>query len=115
MNKITQVNELLNCVTVNSFFDQLKLNRISLTCIHINIRSIIKNFSKLLYIVHCAIHPIDIIIVSEVGISNSLCHLFNIPGYTIQSQLRSNKKGGGIIIYVKNYLKFTQHVIKLYT
>ncbi|CAH0397455.1 unnamed protein product [Chilo suppressalis] len=92
-----------NCTNINSFTKQISKN-VHLLCLHINIRSLIKNFTKLLQIIDSSTHPLDVIAVSEVGISDSISSLFHIPDYAMYSQLRNNRKGGGIILYVKKYL-----------
>lgn len=102
------IKEYFDCNSVNHFFKQLPTkSNLYLTCIHLNIRSLIKNFTKLLQVVHSASLPLDLIILTEVGISESIKNLYNIPGYNMHTQLRNNRKGGGIIIYTKSYLKFT--------
>ncbi|CAG4965395.1 unnamed protein product [Colias eurytheme] len=51
------------------------------------------------------------IVVSECSISTEVSNLFNIPGYVMYSKLRDNKRGGGILVYVRNYLKFTEKTV----
>lgn len=104
----TQIKEIFNCTSTNNFFQQLPpKSHLCISCLHINIRSSIKNFTKLLQIIHNCNFPLDVIVITEAGITNNIVNLFNIPGYNMYSQLRSNRKGGGIIIYVRNHLKFT--------
>lgn len=75
----------------------------------------LKNFIKLLQIIESSTISIDLLAVTEVAISDSISGLFTIPGYVMYPQLRSNKKGGGIILYTKNYLKFTPIIKKTST
>ncbi|KAL0871061.1 hypothetical protein ABMA27_004866 [Loxostege sticticalis] len=103
-----QINELTNCSSTNSFFKQLPSNcHLNISCLHVNIRSMIKNFTKLQQVVHNCTFPVDIIVVTEAGISNRIVNLYNLTGYNMYPQLRSNKRGGGIIVYIKNHLKLT--------
>lgn len=71
----------------------------------INIRSIIKNFSALIYTIQSSKSPIDVVVLTEVGISDTIVNLFNIEGYILYSNLRKRRKGGGIIIYIRNKYK----------
>ncbi|KAJ8707817.1 hypothetical protein PYW07_011494 [Mythimna separata] len=103
-----KVQEIFNCNSANHFFQQIPpKTSIHLSCIHFNIRSLIKNFTKLQQITHTGNSPLDLIILTEVGISDSIVNLYNLPGYKLYSQLRSSRKGGGIIMYVRNHIKFT--------
>jgi hypothetical protein len=43
-----------------------------------------------------------VIMLTEVNIPESLCDLYQLKGYKIYSELRKGRKGGGIIIYIKN-------------
>lgn len=102
------VKEFFGCTSINHFFKLLPSNsNLNFTCLHLNIRSLIKNYTKLLHVIQSSSSPLDIIILTEVGISENIANLFNIPGYNMHTQLRSNKKGGGIIVYIKKFLKFT--------
>lgn len=113
-NNLSGIIKINNCINCNSFIRKIPSSHINLLCIHINIRSIVKNYSKLLQIVDVSLYPIDIIILTEVGVTDETSNLFNIPGYKMYTKLRQNKKGGGIIIYIKDYLKFTLYNCNTY-
>lgn len=111
-----QINEIFNCCSTNQFFYQLPPKScIYLSCLHFNIRSLIKNFIKLQEVIHSCTFPLDIIVLTEAGITNRIVNLYTMPGYNMYSQLRESRKGGGIIIYVRNHLKFTTIQHKTYT
>ncbi|KAL0832236.1 hypothetical protein ABMA28_001686 [Loxostege sticticalis] len=102
------IKEFVNCNDINYYFQQLPPKRHALiTSLHFNIRSLIKNFTKLQQVIHSSKYPLDLIILTEVGVTDMIVNLFNIPGYNMYYQLRSTQRGGGIIVYVKNHLKFT--------
>lgn len=104
----SNLKELNNCTSLNDFFHELPNNSyLSISCMHINIRSIIKNFTKLQQIIHNCIIPLDVIVITEAGISSNIVQLYNLSGYTMYPQLRSNKRGGGIIVYIRSHFKFT--------
>lgn len=75
---------------------------------HVNIRSLIKNFSALSECISSSKRIIDVIVLSEVGISDKILSMYNIDGYELYAHLRKNKKGGGIMLYIHNNHKFTQ-------
>jgi exonuclease III len=59
-----------------------------------------------------SIQILDLIIIIEVGKISSKFNLFNLNGYKLFTQLRTDRKGGGIAFYVKKELnasiKFTE-------
>lgn len=100
--------EIHDCPSINDFINYLPKCMSTFNIIHINIRSLIKNFSLVLQLINQSKLDIDVIILTEVGISrcNDLTQLFCIGGYKMCSELREHRKGGGIIIYVKDCHNF---------
>lgn len=92
--------ELKNCTNIGVFLNKIP-TKTNIICMHINIRSIIKNFSSLEHYIHSCTKQIDVIIITEANISDTLSNLFNLDGYNMYTNLRKNRKGGGIIIYIK--------------
>lgn len=104
----SNVTELYDCNSINDFVDKLPNNtHLSFSCMHINIRSMIKNFTTLQQTIHNCKIPIDVIVITEAGISSNIEQLYNLSGYTMYSHLRSSRRGGGIIVYIKSHFKFT--------
>lgn len=99
------VYELTDCVDINQFLDKIP-NNVELLCIHMNIRSVIKNFESLEQCIMSSSRAIDVIMLTEVNLSYSLSNIYQIKGYMMYTELRKSKKGGGIIIYIKNKHKF---------
>ncbi|KAL0810711.1 hypothetical protein ABMA28_010035 [Loxostege sticticalis] len=116
MNNSTLITQLFDCSSPIDFYKKLPANcHLNLTCLHLNIRSMIKNFTTFLQLIHSCPFPIDIIALTEVGISERIAPLYNIPTYNMHIQLRNNRRGGGIILYVKNHIKFTENKRKTCT
>ncbi|KAI5635933.1 reverse transcriptase (RNA-dependent DNA polymerase) domain-containing protein [Phthorimaea operculella] len=92
---------------LKDFFKRIPKSNSNFTMLHVNIRSIIKNFAKVEQIVNLTNQRIDVIILTEVGISDSLSNLFCLGGYNMHTNLRKHQKGGGIIMYVRKNHKFT--------
>lgn len=98
-----EISELLECSSINEFSNHLPNNKQKLNIVHINIRSIVKNFSLVLQFIDSSKINIDVIILTEVGISknSNLIQFFNIIGYEMYHKLREQRRGGGIVMYVK--------------
>lgn len=108
VNKIIfeDIVEISNRSNINDFLHVLPRSSMNLLCIHINIRSIIKNFAALEQLIFTSMRRIDVIILTEVNISGSICCLYQIHGYQMVTALRKSRKGGGIIMYVHNSHKY---------
>ena len=76
--------------------------------LHLNCRSIKKNFAKLIILLKSLETDIDILAISETWLCENEHKLFDIPGYTCTFISRSEKGGGGVGLYVKN-----KHTFKL--
>ncbi|CAH2092679.1 unnamed protein product [Euphydryas editha] len=111
MNTIQDNNivELFNCIDYSNYKSITPNNPHNLTFVHVNIRSLVKNFSKIEQILSASNSSIDFIVITEVNVPENIKSLYNIPGYTLYSQLRQSRRGGGIIVYIKNKYKFKQH------
>jgi len=53
----------------------------------------------------CSTSMLDLIIIIKMGKISSKFNLFNLSGYKLFTQLRTDRKGGGIGFYVKKDLK----------
>lgn len=106
-NELTDIIEIKDCININSFLDNIPYKYTNLICMHVNIRSLIKNFATLEECIYSCNRCIDIIILTEVNIKDSSSSLFNINGYNMHTELRKDRKGGGIIIYYNKKHKLT--------
>ena len=105
-NPIVNQN-ILGCKYYN--FDQLNRatqaknpNQLSNFCL--NIRSLPKNHRKLVTLLNTIETQFTTISLTETWLQDHNYELYEIEGYTHVSQLRENKKGGGVSIFVKNNL-----------
>lgn len=65
---MSKVKEIFDCKSINYFFQHIPSHsKLNFSCLHINIRSLIKNFTKLLQVIHSCSFPLDVIIVTEAG------------------------------------------------
>lgn len=96
----------------NNYLVSIPADCQSLITLNINIRSMIKNFSHLEYIVSTSNRIIDIITITEANIKDKYKSFFELDNYTMFTNLREHRKGGGIILFIHNRLKFTPYQTK---
>lgn len=68
----------------------------------------IKNFNQLEFIITNSSRLVHIVVICEANISQECTGMFEMEDYTMYSELRTAKKGGGIIIYVHKSVTFTR-------
>lgn len=73
-----------------------------LQIVHLNIRSLRKNFHQLLVLLKDCAYSIDIIILSEINIKQDELSMYNIQGYEMHANTRKRRRGGGILFYTKS-------------
>lgn len=84
--------------------------------LHLNIRSLCKNFEELIELItqlHHASVEIDVILLCETWLHDDNSMLVKIPGYSLFNQNRTTR-GGGLAIYVRDSL-VTEEVLDLST
>ncbi|KAJ8730714.1 hypothetical protein PYW08_002127 [Mythimna loreyi] len=101
-NYLDDISEVSNCSNVKDFLNCIPSEQCNLLCMHINIRSIIKNFSALEQMLKTSKKCIDVVILTESNISENNSFLYQLCGYQMYTELRNSRKGGGIILYVNN-------------
>lgn len=78
------------------------------TCVHFNIRSVRKHFVEFIEYMKPLIDSLDVIVLSEVNINQHEIHLFPIHGFNVFHALRDNRRGGGVIVYVRDNMQFVK-------
>jgi hypothetical protein len=68
--------------------------------LHLNIRSVSKNFDSFKHLLNSQGKPIKVIGLTETWLNDTNNDNFNIEKYDFISSNRSNKKGGGVGIYI---------------
>lgn len=69
--------------------------------VHLNIRSLRKNFGELLVLINNCLGKLDVIILSEINIKRDELSFYAINGYNLYANTRENKRGGGVLMYIK--------------
>lgn len=93
--------------TINNFSEiKNEVMNFPLSILHINIRSLRKNFNALLTYIKNIINKTDLIILSETNITSDENALYGIAGF---SSIFANRegRGGGIAIYVNENIKYS--------
>lgn len=79
-----------------------------LSIIHFNCRSLSANFHKLENYLCSLTYTFDIIAISETWLdSKSSDNFFKLDGYEMCHIDRTNKRGGGVALYIKSQLKYS--------
>ena len=108
-NKYDAVNSPYFCLAEVPFKVE-KLLENSFSVYHINIRSLNKNFDKLLEFLSIMKNEFDIIAISETWCNDHNIHinsLYQIPNYTPIHQIRkTSNKGGGLVLYITKTITF---------
>ena len=74
--------------------------------IHFNCRSLASNVIKLKESITTLEFTFDVIALSESWLSDNDIDIFCIEGYDILSCSRLNKKGGGVVLYIRESLQY---------
>ena len=85
---------------------QKEFSRNGLSIVCFNIRSFYSNSTEFLEYLSSTGHNYDIIILTETWIKESTLVLSEIPGYFSVHNYRSNMIGGGVSLYIREYIKF---------
>lgn len=91
--------------------------------IHLNIRSLPKNFDSFKAMLNCLPKEPDVIPLTETWLSDTTKHLYCMEGYSAFHLVRDNREHGGISVFVRNGMQthvvneycFINEFIELYT
>jgi len=98
---------------VNELNDHLQVKERKLNIIHLNIRSLQKNYDELVILVNSlAQSEIDIIVLSETFVVAEI-NYFNLPGYNIFYNNASLNNHDGTVVYLKEYISPSVEITKL--
>ena len=78
-------------------------NRNSLSILHMNIRSISKNYDNFVASLDSINLKFDVIAISESWLKDSTADIY-FPGYSSYHSTRPSRSGGGTALYIKNHL-----------
>ena len=96
-----------NYYTSQDFTSRFKNTSKTFSLLHVNSRSLNKNFESLQTFLHTLDHfPFSVIGVTETWLHTLSPELFNMPNYEMIRHDRVGKRGGGIAFYIQENLKF---------
>lgn len=96
----------------NEFAYDIKQQANKMILLHVNIRSLLKNHAQVEYIVTSSPIIIHIIVITEVNVTESTKSLFELHNYKMYSELRTKRRGGGIIVYAHNSVTLLQNELQ---
>ncbi|XP_048489185.1 uncharacterized protein LOC125491395 [Plutella xylostella] len=97
-----------NFDTWNEFVASQSINKHCLLTLHVNIRSMLKNFDHLEYTILNCKKTVHLIVITEANINDNCKQLYQLENYNMYTELRNHRKGGGIILYIHNSLEFNR-------
>ena len=77
-----------------------------ISIIHINCRSLYANFEKLKILVDNLEFVFDVIALTETWINEDNANIFSLDGYNFCHTNKTNKKGGGVALYINNRIQY---------
>ena len=102
--------EYHNETSFNSYCIRDPVASDTFSILHHNIRSANSNLNDLENFLLSLHHKLSIICLSETWFQDCNVQTFNIPGYSHEYRHRANRHGGGVSIFIKSNIHFTQRV-----
>ena len=78
----------------------------SLSLMHVNVRSVQRNYDNFESYMHSLKHSFDVVALSETWLNDVTADNFNPIGYTAENAVRQNRQGGGVSILINESLTF---------
>lgn len=91
----------------NTLFCDTSVHPTSFSIVHINTRSLHKNFASLTLFLSGLKHKFSVIAISETWTTTATESLYTIPGFNHVVRSRDGR-GGGVALYIDNALSFTE-------
>ena len=105
-NYLNSIKESINSSYYNetTFKNRYKSNS-NFSLLHLNIRSVVSHFTEFLCYLDTLNFVFKVIALSETAI-NATSINYNIPNYSCEMNIRENRKGGGVSLYVHNTFQY---------
>ena len=78
--------------------------------IHFNVRSIPKNLQAFEIFMSNLCVNFTILAISETWLTSYNNTLYNIDGYNAENVYRTNRKGGGVSLYIREHVSYTTRI-----
>lgn len=112
IDDIIQTNETERYLTLEKYVESIK-SQYFFTVIHINLRSLKKNFAQLEVALSTCSKDIDIIALTEINVTENEISAFQLDGYDAYHKCRQGRSGGGILILYKKQFVFCNKNVNL--
>ena len=99
--------------THKEFINNIQNKNKCFSIIHINIRSISKNFDNLIILLDSLNYEFDIIAISESWINDNNTFIYNIHNYNAYVSNRKHKHACGVLFYIRK--QFSVKIIDIFT
>lgn len=97
---------------VKSFNSKFERDEKSLRLFHLNVRSVVKNGDELFTFLKSLAVEFHVILLTETWLDDA-SEFFNVPGYTAYHSVRSERRGGGVSVLVRDHIQ--SEVLPKYT
>ena len=87
---------------ISTFLNRNIASNNSITLLHVNVRSLSKNFNQLCNLLTAAGDQLTCLDVTETWLPSESQANLQLPGYNFYSKARLGKSGGGVGLYVKD-------------
>lgn len=91
----------------NEYTQNTKIEQNAFSILHVNARSLNKNFHKLELLLNRLNHKFKVIAVTETWLNGTNEAHFKPPGYNLLSKPRTAKSGGGVALYISSDIEYT--------
>ena len=78
----------------------------AINLLHVNCRSLKKNFNHLKNLISMISEPVMAIAVTETWLVDSLHHAYELPNYNFVGKSRTSRGGGGVGLYLNNCINY---------
>ena len=114
MEVINQIHGHLDFDILSNYYDLTSYNKLfpvndnKLNIVHMNSRSLPKNFDKITAFLSCLSTPPDILAFTETWLTDNNKHLYQLPGYHSYHLIRNTRTQGGVSVFISNKLNTEQ-------
>ena len=102
------INSMSEYYDTNSFIRTTEQQQFTLSLLHLNIRSLQSNLNHFTTHISLLNHNFPIIALTETWLTDVNHDIYSIPGYNHTYDYRRNRVGGGVSIFSRNDLQFTE-------
>lgn len=92
---------------LQTWYNAINEQKGQLQIVHINVCSLRKHFEELIAVLKECLHNLDVICLTEINIKKDEIYKYRLEGFNVYTWTREERRGGGILLYVKSDYMFT--------